>query len=100
MTLVVLLASPLYLYFQAAKYFKHKDDAKFEKEYGHLFEGLSRDTFPQLKYSFVFIVRRCLMVLVLTLLPTQRNIQINIQLVSTLFVMSYTTYVLPFNVML
>ena len=39
------------------------------------------------------------MVLVLTLLPTQRNIQINFQLVSTLFVMSYTTYVLPFSVM-
>ena len=40
------------------------------------------------------------MVLVLTLLPTQRNIQINIQLVTTLFVMSYTTYVLPFKKML
>ena len=39
------------------------------------------------------------MVLVLTLLPTQRNIQINIQLISTLFVMSYTTYVLPFESM-
>ena len=36
------------------------------------------------------------MVIVLTVLPRQRNVQINIQLVSTLFVMSYTTYVLPF----
>ena len=38
------------------------------------------------------------MVSVLTLLPAQRNIQINIQLVSTLFVMSYTTYVMPFSI--
>ena len=37
------------------------------------------------------------MVLIITLLPTQRNIQINMQLVCTLFMMSYSAYVLPFN---
>ena len=58
------------------------------------------ESFAQLLYDLIFFVRRYIMVIVLTVLPKQRNVQINIQLVSTLFVMSYTTYVLPFVNML
>ena len=74
MSMIGILASPFYLYNQSKKLFKNKGNEYLEREYGKLFEGLSRESFHQLSYGLVFILRRCLMVGVLTLLPTQRNI--------------------------
>ena len=77
LTLIGLLVSLWWLNRAARKYFTRRDE-RTEKKYGKLFADLSRDSLPQLNYSLVFLLRRFMMVLVLTLLPTERNIQINI----------------------
>ena len=92
--------APIYLYKVAKIYFNQHEDPDVQITYKKLFKGFKLESFPQLNYALVFILRRYVMVLVLTVLPTQRNIQINIQLISTLFVMSYPTYVLPFESMI
>lgn len=45
----------------------------------------------------MFFFRRFVMIIVLVLLPSQRNVQIVAQLWSTLYIMSYTAYVLPYK---
>jgi len=47
----------------------------------------------------MFFFRRFVMIFMLVLLPSQRNIQIVTQLWSTLYIMSYTAYVLPYKSM-
>ena len=49
-----------------------------------------------MRFASIFFFRRLLMVFVLVLLPFHRNTQIVTSLWSTLFVMSYIGYVLPF----
>ena len=61
-----------------------------------MWSDLNKKDRHALNYSLVFLGRRLLMVIVLTTLPTQRNIQITIQLWSTLYVMCYIAYVLPY----
>ena len=61
-----------------------------------MWSDLNKKDRHALNYSLVFFGRRLLMVIVLTTLPTQRNIQITIQLWSTLYVMCYLAYVLPY----
>ena len=77
-TLVGMFIAPFYFYKVAKIYFKHHEDPDVKNTYKSLFEGLQIDSFPQLNYALVFILRRYTMVLALTLLPSQRNIQINL----------------------
>ena len=100
LTLLGLFVAPIYLYQVAKIYFKKHEDSDVKKKYGEMFKGFQVKTFPQLLYCLIFIIRRVTMVMVLTMLPTQRNIQINIFIITTLFVMSYASYVLPFDSML
>ena len=44
--MVGLLASPFYLFRAARMYYKKPDDEVVEMQFGELFEGLSRETFP------------------------------------------------------
>jgi len=72
--LIGMFIAPFYLYKVAKIYFHNHQDPEIKFTYKKLFDGFNLDSFPQLNYALVFILRRYTMVLVLTLLPTQRNI--------------------------
>ena len=77
LTLIGLFCSTFYLYHCAKKFYKGYEDPEIKRKYIKMFDSLQVKSFSQLNYSLIFILRRCTMVLVLTLLPTQRNLQIS-----------------------
>ena len=66
------------------------------RKYQKLFEGMKPEK-EALAFNVIFFVRRYFMILVITLLPNYRNTQIVCQLWSTLFMMSYISWVRPFE---
>lgn len=96
LTLILSLATPVYLFFVVQKYHANPESEENKKEFAQLFTHLKPKNKQALLVSVVFLARRMLMVFIITILPKARNVQINIMLVSALLVMGYTTYVKPY----
>jgi len=69
---------------------------KEENPYAKFFSDFKQDK-DSMSYVLIFFCRRYSMVLIVTILPNFRNVQIVSQLWSTLFVMSYIAFVKPFK---
>ena len=92
-TLLALVFAPIYM-IKEIKGFLSGEGNQLKRS--QLFKGLKGDK-SSLYYNVVFFARRYFMILVLTLLPSNRNVQINCQLVSSLAMMSYVTWVRPYE---
>ena len=93
LTLIALVCAPVYMIREIKGYLSGEGN---QLKRSQLFGGLKGDK-SSLYYNVVFFSRRYLMILVLTLLPSNRNVQINCQLVSSLAMMSYVTWVRPYE---
>jgi len=91
--------SIIYLLMTIPKYLRYKREKKKEKyeKYEDLFEGLKSNNSAALAYAVFFIMRRSLMVLTLTTLPSFQFTQIMAHIYSTQFIIMYTTWVRPFD---
>ena len=99
MTLVCLAITPFYLLYIGRRLLD-KPLILTEREkhsYERLFSAYNLKERRAIRFSAMFFFRRFVMLFVIILLPDQRNIQIVAQLWSTLFIMSYTAYILPYR---
>lgn len=99
LTLICLGAAPFYLLYVGKKLTKEPEKLtpKQLMSYNALFSAYRTDDGRAVKFSGMFFFRRFVMLFVLVLLPSQRNVQIVAQLWSTLYIMSHTAYVLPYK---
>lgn len=68
-----------------------------KKSYESLFSDYNLKERRAIRFSAIFFFRRFFMLFVIVFLTEQRNIQIVAQLWTTLFIMSYTAFILPYK---
>ena len=93
LTLLALFIAPIKLGLVANQFVLkvplNKNEAEVENPYAPFLKDYKRKEKKQLWYAVLFFCRRFCMILVITLLPINRNTQIVAQLWTTLFIMCY-----------
>ena len=98
-TIICLVYAPFYLLYVGRRLL----DKPFvltereKKSYELLFSDYNLKERRAIRFSAIFFFRRFFMLFVIVFLTEQRNIQIVAQLWTTLFIMSYTAFILPYK---
>lgn len=98
--LLLLFLAPIYLYKVAARFMEYiiMDMEVKQTElspYSRLFEDY-RPKLPAIRYPVVFFLRRYSILLAMTLLPFHKLLQIQCQMIGTIFVIAYLLYYQPY----
>ena len=90
LSLLALLLAPLYFVRVTGQHLRDVEEGKerMESRHAQLFAGYRLEA-PALRYQMIFFLRRYFMLLILTLLPSQTQVQIKLQMLSTVYMASY-----------